>query len=161
MVNDLNKVYWSFLSSFGCFLLFSFRCNCCLRLDSQKLWKLYYLFITLFLRMVALNLSKSLRLALLCWAWTFFPNGEFSHLACNPSFSITALTDPVLAPLPILSTCPVNLSLLVGMTCLLMCCPSTNTLFSLMISTITASFPSKGPKFILATLPTSTNLVKV
>jgi hypothetical protein len=60
-----------------------------------------------------------------------------------------------------LTTEPVNLSLLIGMICLLICCPSTRTLFSLIMSIMTANLPSNGPKLILATLPTSTNLVNV
>ena len=100
---------------------------------------------SLLLKLKTLNLSKSVNSALLvCLAndlpillslntfWTFY-------------LAIVFLNLPEVTPLPILSTCLVSWSLATGMTCLEIPSPSIKTLLSLRISTIVASFPSRGP----------------
>lgn len=100
---------------------------------------------TLFLKTIALNLSKSLRLALLVLLAIDFAMLLAAQVFSNPSFWMIFRTTPVLAPLETGTLNLVSLSLLMGMTCLAILGPSTRALFSLTISTMTARFPSCSP----------------
>ena len=111
------------------------------------------------LRTRTLYLSKSVKLSFLACLAYAFPKELSANFWATFSFLRMVLTFWVLAPLRILALNLVSCSLRMGMTCLLMVYPSTNTLLSLMISTIVASLPASTPKLILATRPTSTNLV--
>lgn len=107
----------------------------------------------------ALYLSKSVSCSLLaCWEY-LFPRELSSKVFWTLSLAIAFLSLPEVTPLPTLSTCLVSCSLRMGMSCLLIPSPSINTLLSLTMSTMVASFPTWGPKLILATRPTCTNLL--
>lgn len=116
-------------------------------------------FDSLLLKETTLNLSKSLSSALLvCLAYDL-PIELSLKVFCTFYFAIAFLNLPEVMPRPTLKTCLVSWSLLMGIICLAIPSPSIKTLLSLIISTIVASFPSRGPKLILATLPTWTNLL--
>ena len=99
-----------------------------------------------FLRRVkTLNLSKSVSCSLLACLAKDLPK-ELSAKDFETFYlEIIVLNFPVVIPLPILRTCLVSWSLPIGMICLVNPSPSTRTLLSLRISTMVASFPSRGP----------------
>ena len=117
---------------------------------------------------MTLNLSKSVKEALLAVLAIFFAHELPFHLSCNLKSLIALESAALFTPLATSNLKSVKESLLIEISCLLTpeLGPSIKTfviyrftLVVLIISTITANFPAKGPKLIKTTLPTSTNLL--
>ena len=129
-MNDLIMLCLNnFLHHFFPFFIFFAFCN----------------FDSFLLSTVTLYLSKSFSCCLLACLAKALPKLLSLNVFCTFSFAITLFSLPLLIPRPTAKTCLVSCNLLMGMTCRLMPYPSTKTLLSLRISTIVASFPSRGP----------------
>ena len=111
-------------------------------------------FASFLLRARTLNLQKSFSCCLLFCLATNLPSLLSLKTFATFYLAMSLFSFPDLIPLPIFKVCLVNWSLEMGMVCLAKPYPSMRTLLSLTISTMVASFPSRGPKLILATLPT-------
>lgn len=123
---DLNKLNHFFFAAF----LFCFALT---NLDS------------FLLKTKTLNLSKSFNCCLLAWLTRVFPKLVSSKFFWTFSLEIILLSLPLLIPLPTLRTWFESLSLAIGNACLLIPSPSIKTHLSLIISTMVASLPSRGP----------------
>ena len=110
-----------------------------------------------------MNLSKSVKLALLATLACFLAHDVAAHFSANLN-SLTALVNSTLLT-PALdnsTTKLVKVILLIEISCLAtpVVGPSIKILLELINSTTTAVFPVKGPKLMNTTLPTSTNFLK-
>lgn len=103
---------------------------------------------TLFLKMVTLNLSKSLSYALFSFLIYFVAAPNLAYLSVSANFVNYVLMKLLLDPLSTdLTANLVKVSLLIGIIYLLtpVVGPSISTLLSFKISTMTANLPSSGP----------------
>jgi len=94
-----------------------------------------------------LNLSKSVNLDLVWALCIFFAKGVSPNFFKRSNFSTAVFNSLDLTALGMSNLKSVKLTLLNEISCLLtpVVGPSTKTLLVVMISTITANFPDKGP----------------
>jgi hypothetical protein len=99
------------------------------------------------LRTLTLNLSKSVKAALLCLLCNFLAHEVSPHFLSSPKSSIAFLRMCLLTPLATSNFKSVREILFRDNSCLLtpVVGPSTRTLVVLIISTMTANLPALGP----------------